>query len=131
MQRVGPYRVVGELGAGGMGVVYRARRDGDDHDVALKLIHPDAAAGPEQLARFQREVRIAQELDHPGIVRCLDAGGDDGTVWFAMELIEGEPLSKQIREREFTWREAVTIVRDVADALAVAHDKGILHRDLK
>ena len=117
-----------------MGVVYRARRDGavaDEHDVALKVIAAGPDASLEALARFQREARIAQELDHPGIVKVLETGESDGQVWFAMELIEGEPLSKQIKEREFTWQEAVTIVRDVADALAVAHDKGVLHRDIK
>ncbi|MHC5021304.1 MAG: tetratricopeptide repeat protein, partial [Planctomycetota bacterium] len=70
-------------------------------------------------------------LDHPGIVKVLEAGEHEGNAWFAMELVEGEPLSRQIKEREFTWQEAVTIVRDVADALAVAHAKGVLHRDIK
>jgi tetratricopeptide (TPR) repeat protein len=83
-----------------MGVVYRARREDGDTDVALKVIAAGEDASPEALARFQREARIAQELDHPGM-------------------------------REFTWEQAVTIVRDVADALAVAHDKGVLHRDIK
>ncbi len=120
-----------------MGVVYRARRadaDADavdvDVDVALKVIAAGPDASPEALARFQREARIATELDHPGIVKALETGESDGQTWFAMELIEGEPLSTAILEQEFTWQQAVTIVRDVADALAVAHDKGVLHRDI-
>jgi tetratricopeptide (TPR) repeat protein len=114
-----------------MGVVYRARREGAEHDVALKVIAAGEDASAEALARFQREARIATELDHPGIVKVLETGEADGQVWFAMELVEGEPLSQQIKEREFTWQQAVTIVRDVADALAVAHEKGVLHRDIK
>jgi tetratricopeptide (TPR) repeat protein/predicted Ser/Thr protein kinase len=131
VQQVGPYQISGELGRGGMGVVYRARREGAHADVALKVIAAGADASPEALARFQREARIATELDHPGIVKVLETGQDGDTVWFAMELIEGEPLSTAILKREFTWQEAVTIVRDIADALSLAHDKGVLHRDLK
>jgi tetratricopeptide (TPR) repeat protein/predicted Ser/Thr protein kinase len=128
---IGPYELREQLGAGGMGVVYRARREGAESDVALKVIAAGEDASAEALARFQREARIATELDHPGIVKVLETGEADGQVWFAMELVEGEPLSKQIKEREFTWQEAVTIVRDVADALSVAHEKGVLHRDIK
>jgi serine/threonine-protein kinase len=121
-----------------MGVVYRARRsdadtdaDAADVDVALKVLPANEDASDEQVTRFQREARIAGGLDHPGIVRCLEWGEADGVAWFAMELIEGEPLSKQIRDQEFTWQEAVTLTRDVADALAVAHEAGVLHRDIK
>ncbi|MHC5021301.1 MAG: serine/threonine-protein kinase, partial [Planctomycetota bacterium] len=119
MNRVGPYEISGELG-----------RDAE-HDVALKVIAAGEDASAEALARFQREARIATELDHPCIVKVLEAGEHAGNAWFAMELVEGEPLSRQIKEREFTWQQAVTIVRDVADALAIAHDKGVLHRDIK
>ncbi|MHC5019471.1 MAG: protein kinase domain-containing protein, partial [Planctomycetota bacterium] len=131
MNQVGPYEILGELGAGGMGVVYRARREDGATDVALKVIAAGADASVEALARFQREVRIARELDHPGIVKVLDSGQDGNVTWFAMELVEGGPLSSQILEREFTWREAVRLVRETADAVAVAHARGVLHRDLK
>jgi tetratricopeptide (TPR) repeat protein len=97
---------------------------------------PDAGPSPENIARFQREARIATELEHPGIVRVLDAGMDDGPdgrprAWFVMELVEGDSLAVRIAEREFEWKEAVAIVRALADALAVAHDRGVLHRDIK
>lgn len=135
MTSVGPYDIASELGRGGMGVVYRARRQGAGHDVALKVIgdvdRPGTGPSPEALARFQREARIAQELDHPGIVKVLDSGMEGEAAWFAMELVEGEPLSQCILEREFTWQAAVGLVRDVADALAVAHARGVLHRDIK
>jgi serine/threonine-protein kinase len=119
-----------------MGVVYHAGKTGGGEPVALKVIAAGADASAEAIARFQREARIARELDHPGIVRVLDAGTDraaDGSelAWFAMELVVGQSLAATVREREFTWQEAVTIVRGVADALAVAHARGVLHRDIK
>jgi serine/threonine protein kinase len=114
-----------------MGVVFKAQHDGHGALVALKVIAAGDQASPEQLKRFQREVKIAQELDHPGIVRVLEAGEDAGYHWFAMELVQGRSLADVIREEEIDWRRAVEIVRDVADALAQAHDRGILHRDIK
>jgi serine/threonine protein kinase len=130
-ERIGPYRIMGELGRGGMGVVFKAQHTQNNALVALKVIASGDQASPEQLKRFQREVNIARELDHPGIVRVLDAGENEGFHWFAMELVEGRSLADVIREEEIDWRRAVEIVRDVADALAQAHDKGILHRDIK
>ena len=129
--QIGPYEVQHELGRGGMGVVYRAVHNESRIPVALKVIAAGDQASPEQLKRFQREVQIASELDHPGLVKVLESGESEGFAWFAMELIEGRSLADVIREEEVDWRRAVEIVRDVADALAVAHDKGILHRDIK
>jgi serine/threonine protein kinase len=85
--RFGPYEVQSELGRGGMGVVHRARHQESGAVVALKVLGD--AGGPEAAARFQREVRLAAELDHPGIVRCLASGVEEGWAWFAMELVEG------------------------------------------
>ncbi|MCI0340424.1 MAG: protein kinase [Planctomycetales bacterium] len=130
---VGPYEVLSELGRGGFATVYRARDTRDGREVALKVMRSgEGAPGAEELHRFRREIELTRTLDHPGIVRVLDSAKEGETpFWVALELIEGEPLSARIAREPLPWREAVQIARDVADALAAAHAKGILHRDVK
>src|SRR5215469_11033077 len=120
--RLGPYEILMSIGAGGMGEVYRARDTKLQRDVAIKIL-PDAfAADPERMARFQREAQVLAALNHPNIAQ-IHAVEDRALV---MELVEGEPL--QCPEPLET---ALDYARQIADALAAAHDKGITHRDLK
>ncbi|MCI0342158.1 MAG: serine/threonine protein kinase, partial [Planctomycetales bacterium] len=132
-QVIGPYQILSELGRGGFATVFRARDSRDGRDVALKVLRAvEGRPGPDEIRRFRREVEAARALDHPGIVRVLDASPEGvEPPWVALELVEGESLAARIAREPLPWREAVTIARDVADALAHAHAKGILHRDLK
>jgi hypothetical protein len=128
---IGPYVVDGELGRGGMGVVYRARHARTGAVVALKVAGVDAPATAEQRARFRREAKLGATLDHPGIVRVLehDAGGDPP--WLAMELIEGDGLGAWATRVRPDWRTALNVIRRLAGALGAAHAAGVIHRDLK
>ncbi|MCI0342223.1 MAG: serine/threonine protein kinase [Planctomycetales bacterium] len=130
--RIGPYALGAELGRGGFAVVYRARHEGTGAEVALKVASLQARlSGPVPLLRFRREVELVHALDHPGIVRVLASGEGPEGPWFAMELVEGESLWATLRREPLPWRRACEIARDVADALAAAHARGILHRDVK
>ncbi len=129
--RLGPWEILGEIGRGGYGAVYRARHERTGAVAALKLILEGEGATPEELRRFQREIAVARSLDHPGIVKVLDVGGEGPKCWFAMEFVEGRSLWALLGEEALPWRRAVEIARDVADALGHAHGRGILHRDVK
>ncbi|MCI0341026.1 MAG: protein kinase [Planctomycetales bacterium] len=128
---IGPYEVLEEIGRGGYGVVYRARHGENGRVVALKLLVDSEGAESAPTQRFLREIELARALDHPGIVRVLDAGEEAGRPWVALEFVEGQPLYALLREEPLGWRRAVEIARDVADALAHAHARGVLHRDVK
>jgi len=143
--RVGVYHILSPLGAGGMGEVYRARDTRLSRDVALKMLPPDFTADPDRIARFEREARTLAALNHPNIGAIYDiedlepgTGTDRGNVRaLVLELVEGDTLAERIREcAERTGaglpaNEALTIARQIADALDAAHEKGIVHRDLK
>ncbi|MHC4600426.1 MAG: protein kinase domain-containing protein, partial [Planctomycetota bacterium] len=126
----GPYRIVGELGRGGMGVVYRAVEVALGREVALKVLLAGDRATPEQASRFLREARSAAVLSHPNIVPVFSAGTEKGVPYFAMEFIEGASLEEEAAE-PLPVRKAVEIVRDVARALSYSHGKSIVHRDIK
>jgi serine/threonine protein kinase len=129
----GEYELLAEIARGGMGVVYKARQKGLDRLVALKMIltGPHAATRTD-LERFVREARAAAALDHPNIVPVYDNGVQDGHAFFTMALIDGTSLQQRVqKEGPPEPREAVRLMRAVADALAYAHGQGILHRDLK
>lgn len=137
----GRYRVLGELGRGGMGVVLRAMDLALEREVALKLVTPGETVRPEVIARFRRETRIHAMLEHPNIVTAYDAGetSRDG-VYLAMRKVEGETLRTVIdalaagdarASREYSLRRRVDVVLRVCDALSFAHDRGVVHRDLK
>lgn len=135
---VGRYRIVAELGRGGMGVVYRAQDPVIDRPVALKTIRNVEGLAPEayeQLReRFLREARAAGRLSHPGIVSVLDAGTDpaSGVSYIAMELVDGGDLEGEIRAgKRFSFEEAVEVTAAAAEALDHAHALGIVHRDVK
>jgi serine/threonine protein kinase len=133
--RLGPYEILSTLGAGGMGEVYRARDTKLERDVAVKIIHPDAAADPAAVQRFTREAQAASALNHPNIVSVFDFGDCDAGPFIVMEMIEGRTLRSMLRVTSGsetsgleTWAD---IGRQVARALGVAHAAGIVHRDIK
>jgi tetratricopeptide (TPR) repeat protein len=131
--RVGPYRVIHELGRGGMGIVYRAERaDGEFvQGVALKLVRR-GFDGDDSTARFRRERQILAQLDHRSIARLLDGGlHTDGRPYFAMELVEGEPITTYCDRRSLTIDARVRLFCQVCDAVQYAHGRLIVHRDLK
>ncbi len=130
-RRLGPWRLTRQLGRGGMGVVYEARRDDQEFDraVAVKIL-PAWSAGFAE--RFRGERRVLAALDHPGIARLLDSGTtDDGVAWFVMELVAGQPVTAWCAERGLTVRDEVQLVERVCDAVAYAHRHLVVHRDLK
>ena len=129
--RIGPYGIVSALGAGGMGEVYRARDARLGRDVALKII-PDAfSADPERLARFQREAKTLASLNHPNIGGIHGLEEANGVTAIIMELVEGEDLAQRLARGAIPLDEALPIARQIAEALAAAHEQGIVHRDLK
>jgi Tol biopolymer transport system component len=125
--RIGPYEIVGPLGAGGMGEVYRARDAKLNRDVAIKVLLPVVANDPDRLARFSREAQVLASLNHPNIAHIY--GIEDAAI--VMELIEGEDLARRIAHGPVPLDEALPIARQIAEALEAAHDLGIIHRDLK
>lgn len=129
--RLGPYEVQGLLGTGGMGQVYRARDPRLGRAVAIKVLAPDLAADPEALARFQREARAIAALSHPNILAIHDLGEHEGRVFAVMELLEGETLRDAIAAGPLPLRRAAEIAVAIADGLAAAHSRGIVHRDVK
>ncbi len=129
--KLGPYEIKSSLGAGGMGEVYRATDTRLGRDVALKLLPPEMANHPERLARFQREAKSLDQLDHPNIVTIYSVEECDGVHFLTMQLVEGQPLDRVIPAGGLQLPEIVEIATALSDALAAAHDKGIVHRDLK
>ena len=131
--RLGPYRITGRLGAGGMGAVYSARRDGLDRDVALKVVRH---ASPALAQRFAREQRALARLEHPHIARLYDVGLADegplgGTPYLAMERVEGEPITAFCEARQLGVDGCLRLMVQVCEAVAYAHGRLVLHRDLK
>jgi serine/threonine-protein kinase len=130
---VGKYKLHEIVGRGGMGVVYRAEHVYIGKEVAVKILHEGFGGREESIKRFLREARAASLINHPNIVDVTDFGkSSDGTVFFVMELLHGEPLDSLLRrERRVDLLRSITIVNQMAGALGAAHAKGIVHRDLK
>ncbi len=129
--RLGSWILDRELGRGGMGCVYLAHTEAGGQ-AAVKVLAGDLAADPEFLPRFEREIAILRQLDHPNIVRFLEAGAQDRLSWFAMEYVAGPSLETLRLERgPFSWEEVIDMGVQLAQALKHAHDRGIIHRDLK
>jgi Tol biopolymer transport system component len=128
---VSHFRVVRKLGEGGMGVVWEARDLHLDRPVALKVLPREKVADPDRRRRFVQEARAASALSHPNIVAVFDVDEADGSLFIAMELVPGRPLSEAIGRRGLPVRTCVRIAAQVASALAAAHAAGIVHRDLK
>ena len=129
--RVGPYEVVGPLGAGAMGEVYRARDTKLNRDVALKVLPELFARDPDRLARFKREAQLLATLNHPNIAAIYGLEESNGGQALVLELVEGPTLADRIARGPIPFDEALTIARQLAEALEAAHEKGIIHRDLK
>jgi Protein kinase domain len=129
--RLGSYEITAQIGAGGMGEVYRARDTRLKRDVALKILPETFAADPDRLARFQREAEVLASLSHPNIAAIYGLEEADGVKALVMELVEGEDLSQRISRGPIPLDEALPIARQIAEALEAAHEQGIVHRDLK
>src|SRR5215212_4105267 len=129
--RLGPYEVTGQIGAGGMGEVYRATDTNLKRQVAIKVLPASVAADAERLARFQREAEILAALNHPNIAHIHGLERSDGTVALVMELVEGPTLAERIAEGPIPLDEALPLAKQIAEALEAAHEQGIIHRDLK
>jgi eukaryotic-like serine/threonine-protein kinase len=130
-RRLGPYEILGPLGRGGMGEVYRARDLRLDREVAVKVVPEPLARDPGRLARFEREARAVAALAHPNILVLYDVGHEQGIPFAVTELLEGTNLRGRMTGPPVPWREVLDIGAAVADGLAAAHVKGIVHRDLK
>lgn len=125
------YIILGELGRGGMGVVYQALQTKLNRVVALKMILDGAYAGERELARFRSEAEAVARLQHPNIVQIHEVGEQDGKPFFSLEFVDGGSLAQKIAGKPQPVREAATLVETLARAMQAAHDKGIVHRDLK
>ncbi len=125
------FEIVGEVGRGGMGVVYRARQKGLDRTVALKVLSAGSLAVAEEVERFRREAQAAAKLRHPGIVEVLDIGEFEGRPYIAMEFVDGVNLDDWIALKRPSLYARVDLLRRVCEALGHAHERGIVHRDLK
>lgn len=130
-QDCGDYELLGELGRGGMGVVYRARQRSLDRIVALKMILRGDNASSADIARFRAEAESAAQLHHPNIVNVYEVGEFDGRPYFSMKLVEGTTLAKRLTEGPLPSRKAAEMLAPICRAIADAHRRGVLHRDLK
>ena len=129
--RVGPYEVLGPVGAGGMGEVYRARDARLDRDVAVKVLPEGLAGDPDRLRRFEQEARAAGVLQHPNLLTVFDTGVQDGAPYVVFELLDGQTLRQALGPGRLAPRRALDYALQIAQGLAAAHEKGIVHRDLK
>ena len=129
---LGSYEIVAAIGAGGMGEVYQAHDTKLGRDVAIKVLPEAFAHDPERLSRFQREAKMLAALNHPNIATIYGLEQSNGTSYLVMELVSGETLADRVkREGAVPVEEALTIAKQIAEALEAAHEKGIIHRDLK
>ena len=128
--RLGAYEIQSLIGAGGMGEVYRARDPKLDRLVAIKVL-PSAASTEDLLGRFEREARAVAALNHPNILGIYDFGREGGHAFAVMELLEGETLRERLKAGPMAPRKAIDLARQLAEGLAAAHEKGIVHRDVK
>ena len=129
--RLGPFEIIAPLGAGGMGEVYRARDPRLEREVAVKVLPEVMRVDREARARFRREALALSRLNHPNIEMVLDLGSEDGLDYLVLEFVPGETLAVRVARGRVPEREAAEIGAQVAEALAEAHERGVLHRDLK
>ncbi len=127
---IGRFRLVGELGRGGMGTVWKAEDQLLGRPVALKLLSPSLASLPDARRRFLREARAASALDHPGVARVHDFGESGDRVYIAFACVQGETVSERAARAPLPYADAARIVAEAADALAHAHERGVIHRDI-
>ena len=128
--RLGPYEVTAQIGVGGMGEVYRATDTKLKRQVAINVL-PASVAGDSDLARFQREAEVLAALNHPNIAHIFGLEKVDGTIALVVELMEGPTLADRIAQGPIAIADALSIAKQIAEALEAAHEQGIIHRDLK
>src|SRR6266576_6610433 len=129
--RLGSYEVVAQIGAGGMGEVYRAHDNELGRDVAIKVLPEAFAHDADRLSRFQREAKLLASINHPNIATIHGLEQSGGTSYLMMELVSGETLSERVKAGPLGIEEALKIAVQIAEALEAAHEKSIIHRDLK
>ena len=131
-ETIGNYRILGELGRGGMGIVYKAEQVPLERFVALKVLYPHLCGDPVTVMRFNREARATGLLNHPNIVQIFDVGRHEDLHYFAMEYVSGKTLAQILEARgKLKPQEAITVLDQLAAALSAAHDVGLIHRDVK
>src|SRR5438477_1799074 len=128
---LGPYRLGGRIGEGGMGAVYRATDTRLGRSVAIKVLTAVTLSDKERLQRFEQEARATGMLNHPNLLTIYDVGSSEGTPFLVSELLEGQTLRERLDKGAIPPRKAVDVALQVAHGLAAAHEKGIIHRDLK
>ena len=128
--QIGPYEITAQIGAGGMGEVYRATDTNLGRDVAIKILPVAFAQDPERLARFEREARMLASLNHPNIAIIHGVEKSAGLYALVMELVEGETLADRLARGATPLDETLPTARQIAEALEAAHEQGIVHRDL-
>jgi serine/threonine protein kinase len=129
--KLGPYDIVSPIGAGGMGEVYKAKDTRLDRSVAIKVLPEHLARDPDALARFEREAKSVAALNHPNITALFDIGKSEDIAYAVMELLEGESLRTRLAHGPISPRKATDLAIQMAQGLAAAHEKGVVHRDLK
>ena len=129
--RVGVYEIAALIGEGGMGQVYRATDTNLKRQVAIKILPASVAADAERLARFQREAEVLASLNHPHIAAIYGLENANGVTALVMELVDGQDLAESIARAAISIDDALSIAKQIADALEAAHAQGIIHRDLK
>ena len=127
----GVYEILGPLGAGGMGEVYRARDTRLKRDVAIKVLPAELENDPERLARSQREAEVLATLNHPNIAQIYGLEESSGTRCLVLEFVDGETIQERLRRGPIPLEDALAMACEIADALEAAHERGIVHRDLK
>ncbi len=128
---LGPYEIQSQLGAGGMGEVYKARDTRLDRTVAIKVLPEHVASDPDLKHRFEREAKAVAALNHPHVCTLHDIGIQDGIDFLVMEYLDGETLAQRLEKGALPLDQALQIAIEIADALDKAHRQGIVHRDLK
>ena len=129
--RLGPYEILGAIGAGGMGEVYKARDTRLERVVAIKILPPEWASDPARKQRFDREAQTIASLKHPHICVLHDVGSQDGVDFLVMEYLDGETLTDRLARGPLPLKEALGVAIAIGDALDKAHRQGVVHRDLK
>jgi serine/threonine protein kinase/Flp pilus assembly protein TadD len=130
-ENVGPYRVIEQLGSGGMATVFRAYHPSLDRYVAIKVLHPAFKEDPQFFQRFKREARIVAKLEHPNIIPVYDFNEHKGEPYLVMRFVEGDTLKPKMEGKPMSSAEVLRLMRPVCEALAYAHEQGVLHRDIK
>src|SRR6266850_1831055 len=128
---IGHYRILEQLGAGGMGVVYKALDTHLDRFIAIKVLPPEKVADAERKRRFVQEAKAASALNHPNIITIYDIASENGADFIVMEYVQGKTLDALVPRKGLRLNETLKLAIQMADALAKAHSAGIIHRDLK